>query len=58
LFDYVCHCAHASQLATLIPPCLANSTCTPADLQSTLLHFRILPRPIGKGFELIYFVYS
>jgi hypothetical protein len=34
LEDYACHCAHGSQLAVLIPPCLANSTCSPADLQS------------------------
>lgn len=32
LTDYACHCAHGSQLATLIPPCLQNSTCSSADL--------------------------
>ncbi|KAF4625124.1 hypothetical protein G7Y89_g13044 [Cudoniella acicularis] len=34
LTDYACHCAHGAQLAVIIPPCLANSTCTSADLQT------------------------
>jgi hypothetical protein len=33
LTDYACHCAHGSQLALVIPPCLKNSTCTTSDLQ-------------------------
>lgn len=37
LDDYSCHCAHGSQLSTIIPPCLKNSTCTPTDLQSMFL---------------------
>jgi CFEM domain len=35
LTEYSCHCAHGSQLAVLIPPCLEkNATCTPTELQS------------------------
>ena|ERR1700759_2049473 len=34
LTDYACHCAHGTQLAALIPPCLtSNSNCTTADLE-------------------------
>jgi hypothetical protein len=50
LTDYSCHCAHASQLSTIIPPCLQlpNATCTTSDLQSTLLFLRI-PTPASRS---------
>ncbi|PMD33942.1 hypothetical protein L207DRAFT_517958 [Hyaloscypha variabilis F] len=33
--EYACHCAHSSQLQSLVVPCLQNSsTCTTADLET------------------------
>jgi hypothetical protein len=34
LDDYACHCSHGTELSTLIPACLKNSTCSSADLRS------------------------
>lgn len=35
--DYACHCANGAKLATIIPSCLKNSTCSSTDLQSKLI---------------------
>ncbi|KAE9366760.1 hypothetical protein N431DRAFT_429564 [Stipitochalara longipes BDJ] len=33
--DYACHCAHSTQLQSIVVPCLQNSsTCTSSDLQT------------------------
>ena len=33
--DYACHCAHSSQLQSIVVPCLQNSSnCSSSDLQS------------------------
>ena len=35
--DYACHCAHSTQLQSIVVPCLQNSsTCTSSDLASIL----------------------
>jgi hypothetical protein len=35
--DYACHCAHSTQLQSIVVPCLQNSsTCTSSDLASVL----------------------
>lgn len=35
--DYACHCTNGAKLATIIPSCLKNSTCSSTDLQSKLI---------------------